>query len=235
MEHIQKAIEQLSELVTEERFALFNNVLDKRTRYITVALEDIYQPHNASAVLRTSDCFGVQDVHIIENKNEYNVNPDVALGSDKWLTMIKHNNNKQNTVEAINCLKKNGYRIVATTPHTNDVNLDDFDLAKGKAAFFFGTEMQGLSKTMLDNADEYLKIPMHGFTESFNISVSASIILHQLSNKLRNSSINWQLTEHEKHITLLKWLMNSIKRSKKVLKEICQNSGIDYDALNRLL
>lgn len=235
MENLQIAIQKLGELVTEERLALFYDVLDKRTRYITVALEDIYQPHNASAVLRTSDCFGIQDVHIIENQNEYNVNPDVALGANKWLTMVKHNQKEQNTVEAIKHLKSEGYRIVATTPHTNDVNLEDFDLTKGKAAFFFGTEMQGLSQTMLNNADEYLKIPMHGFTESFNISVSASIILHHLSNKLRSSDINWELSQSEKQITLFKWLMSSIKRSKTVLKELCQNMNLNYEELNRLL
>lgn len=235
MEHIQQAINKLSVLVTEERLALFNNVLDKRTRYISVALEDIYQPHNASAVLRTSDCFGIQDVHIIENKNEYNVNPDVALGANKWLTMKKHNQLENNTIEAIKYLKSNGYRVIATTPHTNDVNIEDFDLQKGKAVFFFGTEMHGLSKTMMDNADEYVKIPMHGFTESFNISVSASIILHHLSGKLRNSNINWQLTENEKQQILFKWLMTSIKRSNVVLKELCQTSNIDYNLFNGLL
>ncbi|MDA3894163.1 MAG: RNA methyltransferase [Salinivirgaceae bacterium] len=235
MNQLTNVIHKLSEFITEERLELFKNVLNKRTQYITLALEDIYQSQNASAVLRTSDCFGIQYVHIIENRNEYNINPDVALGANKWLSMYRYNEKDQNTLDAIKHLKASGYRIVATTPHTNDVNLEDFDLNKGKAAFFFGTELMGLSQTMLDNADEYLKIPMHGFTESFNISVSASIILHHLTNKLRNSELNWQLSSDEKQIILFRWLMSSIKRSEIVVKELCQFKEIDYSSIAQFL
>ena len=163
----------LQEFITENRLATFEKVLDNRTRYITVSLEDIYQSQNASAVLRTSDCFGIQDIHVIENKNKYNINPDVALGSSQWLNITKYNQEENNTLQAIQKLKEKGYRIVATTPHTDDVDLDSFDLTKGKIALFFGTELKGLSDLMIENADEYLKIPMYGFTESYNISVSA--------------------------------------------------------------
>ena len=203
----------LKQFVTEERDGLFDQVLENRTRYITVALEDIYQSLNASAVLRTSDCFGLQDVHIIENKNEYNINPDVTLGSSKWLNLKKYNKTENNTLDVIKALRADGYRIVATTPHTNDVNLENFDLEKGKVALFFGTELNGLSDLMIKNADEYLKIPMYGFTESFNISVSAAIILHYLTNKLRQSGIDWYLSNSEKEELKLGWLKQTIKKS----------------------
>ncbi len=235
MDGVKDIIEHLSECVTKERIDLFRKVLENRTRYITVALEDIYQPHNASAVLRTADCFGVQDVHVIENKNVYDINPDVALGSNKWINIIKHNKNKNNTIDTINYLKNNGYRIVATTPHTNDVSLYDFDLSKGKVALFFGTELLGLSETMLNNADEFLKIPMYGFTESFNISVSASIIMNKLTYNLHNSKINWTLTPTEKDITLLQWLMASVKKSDYILDKYCKNHGIDIDKTHSLI
>ena len=212
-------IDHLSKIVSEKRFALFQQVLDLRTRYMTVVLEDIYQPHNASAVLRTCDCFGVQDVHIIENQNEYMVNPDVALGASKWLDMKNYNSLENNTLQAIESLKKQGYRIVATTPHTDDVNLDDFDLNAGKFALVFGTEMRGISELMKENADEFLKIPMQGFTESFNISVSAAIAMHHLSWKLRNSNINWRLPQAEKDEVLLNWLKSSIKKSDLIEEE----------------
>jgi len=235
MTDLKEIINHLSKLVTEERYQLFNTVLEHRTRYVTVVLEDIYQPHNASAVLRTSDCFGIQDVHIIENRNTYNINPDVALGSYKWINLIKHNEKEQNTVATIHSLKKKGYRIVATTPHTNDISLDEFDLSKGKVALFFGTEMQGLSNTMLENADEYLKIPMYGFTESFNISVSASIILHKLRSNLLNSKIVWKLSDKEKDEIIFKWLFNTIKRSNVVVKELSNKFSFNYSELSSLL
>ena len=209
----KELIEYLEDFVSVRRIKLFDKVLSNRTKYITVVLEDIFQPHNASAVLRTCECFGVQEINIIENKNEYNVNPDVALGSDKWLTINKFNKSDNNTPEAYKYLRGKGYRIIATSPHKGDeLNLETFDIEKGKLALVFGTEMHGLSKQALEQADEYLKISMLGFTESFNISVSAAIILHQLIKKLHESNITWQLSEEEKISIKLDWLRKTIKK-----------------------
>lgn len=215
----KELIQYLSEFVTKERFSLFNKTIKERTQYLTVVLEDIFQPHNASAVLRSCDCFGVQDVHIIENKNEYSVNPDVALGSSKWLDLYKYNSEKNNTLNAINSLKEKGYRIIATTPHTDDVNLEDFNIEKGKFALMFGSEQPGLSNIAMENADEFLKIPMYGFTESFNISVSAAICLHHLSWKLKQSDIEYKLSEPEQDEIVLKWLKRSIKDSETIIRK----------------
>lgn len=132
----KELIEYLKQFVFERRLELFEHVIQNRTRYITVVLEDIFQAHNASAVLRTAECFGIQDVHIIENRNQYTVSPDVALGSPKWLNLKKYNKHENNTLTTIQELKQRGYRIVATTPHSNDVNLEHFDLNKGKVALF---------------------------------------------------------------------------------------------------
>ena len=209
----KELLDHLSGFVKERRWALFNKIIENRTRYLTVALENIYQPHNASAVLRSADCFGLQDIHIIENDNEYQVNPDVALGASKWLNMYSYNKTQNNTPQAVAKLKADGYRIVATTPHTHDVALQDFDLTKGKTALFFGTELTGLSDEMLSMADEFVKIPMYGFTESFNISVSAALIMHTLTDKLRNSDIKWQLTDEDKTEVMLDWVRKTIKAS----------------------
>lgn len=207
-----KLIEYLSAFVTPERWGLFEKVIVNRTNYLTIALEDIFQAQNASAVLRSCDCFGIQNVHIIENRNKFAVDTEVAMGASKWLNIYKYNKEEQNSLEAIQNLKKQGYRIVATTPHEGDINLEDFDLAKGKAAFFFGTELTGITDVVKQEADEFVKIPMYGFTESFNISVSAALCLHYLSHKLRfHSNINWQLNEEDKNGVLLEWLRRTIK------------------------
>jgi len=213
-------IELLENCVTDRRRDLLSSILSKRTRYITVALEDIYQPQNASAVLRSCDCFGIQDIHIIENKNEYHVNPDVTLGSDKWLTLKKYNSEENNTLSAIASLKNSGYRIVATTPSPEYTSLENFDLAKGKAALCFGTELTGLSDDILKNADEFLSVPMYGFTESLNISVSVAIILHHLTLYLKSSSIHWKLTEHDSLEVKLNWLKKSVRNSETIEKKI---------------
>jgi len=214
-----RLIDYLSEFVTEERLKTFEKVLDNRTRYITVVLEDLYQPHNASAVLRSCDCFGIQDVHVIENRNTYSINPDVTLGSNKWLSLEKYNRKESNTLEAYRTLRNKGYRIIATTPHTEDTTLESFDLDRGKLALVFGTELEGLSEIAIQEADEYFRIPMFGFTESFNISVSAAIVLYQLSNRLRKSAIPWQLTQLEKIALKLAWLRQTIKKSDSLVHE----------------
>ncbi len=207
---LQKYLEQY---VTKRRLTLINKIIKERTRYITVVLEDIYQSQNASAVLRTCECFGIQDIHIIENKYNYEINPDVTLGANKWLNLIKYDKNENNARTAVNCLKKMGYRIVATTPHKNGTLLEDLNLKDGRLALLFGTELKGLSDEIIDLSDECLKIPMFGFTESFNISVSAAIILSNLVSKLRSSDIDWTLTEQEKTDIKIHWLKQSIKRS----------------------
>ena len=204
--------EYLSGFITENRLGKFQENIQYRTRYITIVLEDIFQPHNASAVLRSADCLGIQDIHIIENENKYHVNPDVALGSSKWLTLIQYNKKNNNTQECILKLKKQGYKIIATSSHENDYNIDEL-LLDNKIALFFGTELHGLSPEVINNADSFVKIPMHGFTESFNISVSAAICMYSLTSRLRDSQIKWQLTETEKNDILVEWLKNSIKSS----------------------
>ncbi len=208
----------LSTYLTDNRRQLFDKIIQYRTRQITVVLEDIYQPHNASAVLRSADLTGIQDIHIIENRNHYEVNPEVAMGSSKWLNLIKYNATEDNTLLAYDALREKGYRIVATTPHAKDRKLDEISL-DGKLAIVFGTELKGLSQTAIDNADEYLRIPMYGFTESYNISVSAALTLFTLTEKLRNSDIPWQLSEEEKVDILLEWTRRSIKRSELIEKE----------------
>ncbi|SHE77140.1 tRNA (guanosine-2'-O-)-methyltransferase [Mariniphaga anaerophila] len=223
----KELIQYLSEFITPERLTLFEKTLEQRTSYLTVVLEDIFQPQNASAVLRTCDCFGIQNVHIIENRNEFTVDTEVAMGASKWLSLHKYNRKTQNSLDAIKKLKKEGYRIVATSPHLNDHLLPDFDLTTGKAAIVFGSELPGISEAILNEADEFLKIPMYGFTESFNISVSAAIVLYQLSQKLReHPSINWKLSEQEQDEIKTAWLRSTIKKSSLLEKRFLKERGI---------
>ena len=219
----RKMLDHLLCFVSDERKARFNEIISLRTRYITIILEDIYQPHNASAVLRTCDCFGLQDVHIIENNNKYEVNPDVALGSAKWLTLFKYNTTASNTSSCILSLKEKGYRIVATSPHKDDFSPDDLPL-DGRFALLFGTELNGLSEEALGLADQFIKIPMFGFTESLNISVSAAILLHSLTNRLRNSGLGWALDEQEKTEVLLQWASGSIRKSDMIIRDFLKKN-----------
>ena len=163
-------------------------------------------------MLRTADCFGIQNIHIIENRNQHNTNPNVSLGSSKWLTETFYNKSENNTKECLQNLKKDGFRILATTPH-NAKSIHDIDVNNEKIALLFGAEQEGLSDLSLQLADEKIKIPMYGFTESYNISVAAALCLQAIVSKIRASTIDWQLSERERDEVLLNWLRNSIKES----------------------
>ena len=221
----KQLIEYMEGFISDNKSSLFDEIIQYRTKHITVVLEDIYQSQNASAVLRSCDCFGIQDVHIIENKNKYEINPDVALGSSKWLTLKKYKQEENNTLNCYDELREKGYRIVATTPHKDDTLLDELNL-DDKFALVYGTELEGLSKQAIDNADEYVKIPMFGFTESFNISVSAAISLHHLTTKLRASNIDWKLSSEEMLDTRLNWIRSVLKRPEIYENEFLKKHGL---------
>lgn len=196
----------LKTYVTENRKERFEDVLSQRTKHFTVAIEDVYQLHNTSAVIRSCDVFGIQDIHIIEEKNQSNIDREIAMGAQKWVDVHRHHSVKN----CIADIKSQGYQIIATTPHKNNSLLNDFDTSK-KSCFFFGRETEGLSDDVMQQADGFLKIPMAGFTESLNISVSAAIVLQSVTTKLKHSNISWQLSEEEKNKKKLDWIKKTIK------------------------
>jgi tRNA (guanosine-2'-O-)-methyltransferase len=212
-------LKELHEFLNPSRIQRFEEVLANRTRHFTVAVENIFQSHNASAVLRTCDCFGLQDLHVIANENKYNLSKDVAMGAEKWVDLHSYYQKENNTQDCIDALRKQGYQIVATTPHSNDVMLPDFDVSQ-KSAFFFGTEISGLSDLVLEQADSYVRIPMYGFTESYNISVSAALVLHDVVTRLKKSEVNWMLSEGELQDKRIDWAVKSLKSGPQILKQL---------------
>ncbi len=207
-----KLLEYLESFLTPRRLELYKKVIEQRTNYFTVAVEDVYQLHNTSAVIRSCDIFGIQNVHVIEEINAKRIDREIAMGAQKWVDINRYTTTK----ECITTLKNKGYQIVATTPNDNSVELKDFDMTK-PSAFFFGQEQKGLSDTVLNLADINLHIPMVGFTESLNISVSAAIILQHVTSILRISNFDWQLSEEEKLEKRMDWAKKVIKSHKKII------------------
>ncbi|PWG04320.1 RNA methyltransferase [Polaribacter aquimarinus] len=218
----KKLLHYFEGYLTEKRKNTFKEVLANRTRHFSVVLEDIFQPHNASAVVRTCDIFGVQDIHAIENKYINKVSRHVAKGSQKWITSKRYKSDGNNTQICLDHLRANGYQIIATTPHNDSCLLQDFDITK-KSAFVFGVEAEGVSDYVKEQADGFLKIPMVGFTESLNISVAAAIILQDVTTKLRNSDVDWQLSEEEKEILYFNWVKKTIKNVDKIEAHYLKN------------
>lgn len=214
----------LEEYLTDNKKELIQEILDKRTRHLTIVLEDIYQSQNASAVLRSCECIGIQDVHIIENINEYTLNRDVVRGSAKWLDLYHYKAEENNTQFAINSLKEKGYKIIATTPHERSSTIEKLDL-NDKTAIVFGTEGEGISQQVMDMADGFVKIPMVGFTESYNISVAAALTMYTLKRRLEDLGSNWHLSEEEVLDLKLKWAKSIIKRSDLIVNRFHETEG----------
>ncbi len=236
-------VDFLAEYIPQRKQDLFRSVLQKRTRYLTVVLEDVYNTHNASACLRSCECFGIQDVHLVEIRNEYATNKDISVGAPRWLSLHQYRGNTgQNSQDCLRHLKSAGYHIVATTPQqvnreqddsrripvvrpdmvqpssTSDnlddgvstvTTLDNYPLNQ-KTAILFGNEKEGLTKTAFELADEFLTIPLCGFTESLNLSVSVAVCLFELTRRLHNSKFDWQLSQEEQEELYATWITQMV-------------------------
>lgn len=213
--------------MTPHKIATIEEVLSHRTRHLTVVLEDIYHAQNASAVMRTCDCFGIQDLYITQRLHDYEVNPNVVRGASKWVSQYKYEREEESTAKCFSDLKKKNYRIVGTTPSREVASIHELDINE-KTAVVFGTELEGLTEYAKEQVDELVHIPMYGFTESFNISVSAALLLQELVSRLKNSNIVWQLTQEEKEELKLEWYSRIVKRSdihiNNLMREHSQNS-----------
>lgn len=201
-----KLLEYLGNFISEQRKERFMEILEQRTKHLTVAIEDVYQLHNTSAVIRSCEAFGIQNVHVIENRFGKRLDKKIAMGAQQWVDVRRY----QGMLDCIETLRKEGYQIIATTPHSGNCSPSNFDITE-KAALLFGTEREGLSEVALRECDGFLTIPMYGFTESLNISVSAAIILQRLTDRLKASEVAWQLTGEERLALRLDWTKKSIK------------------------
>lgn len=210
----EKVFNHLAQFVSDHKKGCVEKVLNQRTRHLTVVLENIYQSQNASAAIRTCECMGLQDVHIIENTAEYHLNIRVLKGSYKWMNIERYRAKKANNTEhCFDHLRSRGYRIMVADPSEDGISIDEIDVSAGKIALLFGNELNGASAYAVENAHEKIRIPMYGFTESLNISVSVAICLNTILGKLRQSSQDISLSPTEKEKIKLAWYRKIVKRS----------------------
>ena len=210
----RERIDYLATFMTEERFALFEQTLSMRTTYLTILTENTFHPHNAAALIRHCEAFGVQRMHTIETRCQFDPSQNISRGSDRWLNLVRHSS----TSEALSALKAEGYRLVATTPHRESCTPETFDVKKGKFALIFGTEHAGISDEAMAAADEYLRIPMCGMVESLNVSASAAILIYQLTQRIRQQVSDWALTEEERVRLMYAWTHLSVKDAGRILE-----------------
>ena len=213
-----KILDAFYNVVSESKQDMYEKIASDRTKYLTVVLENIHKDHNASAVLRSCDCFGIQNLHVIEKNNRYKVQRDIAVGAGKWVDVFNYDQGDSPTADCLNKLKKDGYKIVATTPHENDVTIHQLPI-DSPIALVFGTEKNGISKEVVDMTDEFVKVPMYGFTESFNISVSAALALNVLRERLEKSVVDWRLKKGEQTLLKIKWCKKILRSGEEMEKE----------------
>ncbi len=225
LEWLLPRIEYLSGFMTDERNAVLREVLARRTRYMTLCTENTFHSQNASALVRNCEAFGIQDIHAVESLCSFAPHVRIARGTDQWIDIHKY----PSTTELIAALRRANYRIVATSPHAEGTTPETFDVNRGPFALVFGTEHAGISEEMMAAADEYILIPMCGFVESLNVSASAAILLYQLSQRIRNSTVQWTLNELEKAETLFRWMMNTVRDADNILLRFEQDRNPQAD------
>lgn len=217
--------EEVAVFLTDERKELFERLLDQRTRHITIAVEDIFHEHNSGALIRSAECFGIQDVHVMEDENNFKVQRGMAMGAQNWVT-IKNHKGDAGMLGCVNELKEKGYIVIAATPHETDIELYDYEPTK-KTAFFFGSEQAGVSPIVLENADKCMRIPIYGATESFNVSVSSALILQDMRRKMVKMDPSvWQLSEEEKNALRLEWGLRTIRKPSILVRDFFKRKGL---------
>jgi len=203
-----------------------NDVLDNRTTHFCIAMEDLFYERNSGAIIRTADSYGVQNINVIEPQDSFKskVTNIISKGAEKWVTKTQFGDPENGVKDCIDQLRKDGYQIVATTPHKDGHTIHNFDITK-KSAFFLGTEKTGISDVVMEEADDYISMPIYGFTESYNVSVANAILLHELINRLRNSDIDWHLDSEERQELMLDWTMKSIVSSDLLAEKFMADKG----------
>lgn len=217
MENIENKIEYLKEFMMAERYERLQSRLANRTDYMVLCLEDIFYPHNASAVIRSAEAFGIQTIHAVQSLCKFSPSQNIVRGTDQWIDLHRWSD----TPSLVAHLRAEGYRIVVTSPSESGSTPESFDVAAGRFALFMGTEKTGISDWLMQEADDRISIPMVGFAESLNISVSAAIITNRLTERVRSDEqIEWHLSKEQQQRLLYKWMHHTVKDADNILKRM---------------
>ena len=213
-EWLRERLDYLTKFITDERREVLQRTVDSRTHYMRILTENMFHPQNARAIMRHCEAFGIQQIHTVEDRCKFDPSVNIVRGTQKWVDVEHHDT----TAEALAALKAEGYRIVATTPHRCSATPETFDVTKGKFALVFGTEHAGISDEVIAAADDFLMIPMCGMVESLNVSASAAILIYMLSERIRQTVDDWQLSEEQKLKLLTRWTMSSVRDYERILR-----------------
>jgi tRNA (guanosine-2'-O-)-methyltransferase len=209
----------LEQHISAHRLAKVRQVLAQRTRHLTVVLENLYHPENGNAVMRSVECFGLQEMQVIQEKYDWKYSLKIARGAAKWAELNAYDAQNGGAAACYAHLRSRGYQLVATDPQPGSCTAQNLDLSK-PVALIFGTESTGVDPQTLAMADARIHIPMVGFTESFNISVSAGILLAQLRQRLEQEVVGWALEQEDAEAVYEDWLMKSVRHAEAMVRSL---------------
>ncbi len=207
--------------MTPERYERIRQTLDCRQPDLTVITDEVYKPHNLSAIARTCDAVGIPEIHCVWPRHKYRLKTSSTAGSAEWLEVQTH----ADIATGIQHLKNKGMKVVAAHLTDRAINYRDYDFTQ-PTALLMGTEKEGVSDIASDMADEHLIIPMRGMVHSFNVSVAAAIILNEAHHQREQAGLyqHNRLPEAWYQRLLFEWCQPTIAR-------LCRDANMSYPAL----
>jgi tRNA (guanosine-2'-O-)-methyltransferase len=215
MDDLRKILEGM---LTPARLERIATALEARLGALRVVTENLRNTHNMNAVLRTCEAFGVQHLHVVEGEKDFSINRKITKGSHKWIDLHRH----LSIGDCARELKAEGFSLYAAMLGRGAVPLDEIPLEK-PVAIILGNERTGVSEEAVSYCDGFYTIPMHGFVQSFNISVAAAISIYSLSSRMRKERPDHgALSPEERARVLGVWLPKTAPYAKKIAKVLAE-------------
>jgi tRNA (guanosine-2'-O-)-methyltransferase len=171
----------LEPILTAERIARIDAVLAQRLASVITVVEDTYDPHNAAATIRTTEAIGLAELHVIEPGERFSAAHGITRGAHKWIDLVRW----QSPESGVAALRARGFRVFATLPGA-PATIDDVDVST-PIAIAFGNEHSGLTDMAIAACDGAIGVPMQGFTESFNLSVTVALAMSRIAGRRREA------------------------------------------------
>lgn len=203
-ERPEDVIEALAPWVGDERRARLEDVLGRRLGGLAVCVENLHDPHNGAAAIRSLEAHGVQALHVVESIEPFRFSPRVTQGCDKWVDIVRH----ETFAGAATTLRAQGFKLYAAVPGAR-LALEEVPVDT-PAVFCFGNEHDGLSDEAIAACDDTFGIPMFGFTESFNLSVSVALSIRDAARRRRAVVGPTDLDEATRMRLRARWLALSL-------------------------
>ena len=208
--------------MTPERCARLDAVLAMRQPDLTVFAENLHKPRNFSAMVRSCDAVGINEMHVLPGEDDLRTHWNTSQGAEKWMNIRTHDSPEV----ACRYLKSKAFQLVAA--HLSDTAVDYHEVDYTQPiALVLGTELFGVSDTTLSFVDQLISIPMMGVTQSLNVSVACAVVLYEAQRQRQAEGMydSCQLDKETLEKQRFEWLHP-------VLTDYCQRHGLTYPALD---